>query len=106
MRCVTVDATDYKALDAAIKAEVDAPGLGVLVALAPCVLMTREQAGEVVVDEERCNLCGLCLDLGCPALAPGEDAMSRHRRPAPAAGCASRCAAAARSATPAPRDEA
>ena len=76
VRCVTVDATDHKALDAAIKAEAKAPGLGVLIALAPCVLMTREQAGEVVVDEERCNLCGVCVDLGCPALAPGDDAMS------------------------------
>ena len=76
VRCVTVDATDHKALDAAIKAEAKAPGLGVIIALAPCVLMTREQAGEVVVDEERCNLCGVCVDLGCPALAPGDDAMS------------------------------
>ena len=76
MRCVTVDATDHKALDTAIKEEAKAPGLGVIIALAPCVLMTREQAGEVVVDEERCNLCGVCVDLGCPAIAPGEDAVS------------------------------
>ena len=38
--------------------------------------MTREKAGEVIVDEERCNLCGVCVDLGCPAIAPGEDAIS------------------------------
>jgi indolepyruvate ferredoxin oxidoreductase alpha subunit len=76
VRCVTVDATDYGALDAAIKEEAAAPGLGVIVALAPCVLMTREKPGEVVVDEERCNLCGVCVDLGCPALAPGEVAVS------------------------------
>ncbi len=76
VRCTTVDANDYKALDAAIKAEVETPGLGVVVALAPCVLMTRERAGTVTVDDERCNLCGLCLDIGCPALAPGEVAMT------------------------------
>ena len=76
VRCVTVDATDHKALDAAVKEEAKAPGLGVIIALAPCVLMTREQAGEVVVDEERCNLCGVCVDLGCPAIAPGEGAIS------------------------------
>jgi indolepyruvate ferredoxin oxidoreductase alpha subunit len=73
VRCTTVDAGDHKALDAVIKAEAKAPGLGVIVALAPCVLMTREVAGEVCVDEERCNLCGLCVDIGCPAIAPGED---------------------------------
>jgi len=76
VRCVTIDANDHKALDTAIKREVETPGLGVLVALAPCVLMVRERAGTVTVDEERCNLCGLCLDIGCPALVPGEVAMT------------------------------
>ncbi len=75
VRCATVDANDYPALDAAIGEEVGRPGLGVVVAFAPCVLMTRQTPGEIVVDSDRCNLCGLCLDLGCPALAPGEDAM-------------------------------
>jgi len=75
VRCVTVDATDHAAVDAAVDAEATTPGLGVVVALAPCVLMVREKAGTVVVDDERCNLCGACLDLGCPALAPGEIAM-------------------------------
>lgn len=76
VRCTTVDARDFGALGAAIKAEVKEPGLGVLVAQAPCVLLTRERSGRVLVDEERCNLCGLCLDIGCPAVAPGEDAVS------------------------------
>jgi indolepyruvate ferredoxin oxidoreductase, alpha subunit len=76
VRCTTVDARDYPALVAAIKAEVKEPGLGVIVAQAPCALLTREKSGEVLVDEERCNLCGLCLDIGCPAIAPGDDAVS------------------------------
>ena len=76
VRCHTVDASDYGVLEAAVKAEVDAPGLGVVVALAPCVLMVPEKAGEIVIDDERCNLCGLCLDVGCPALARGEDSVS------------------------------
>jgi indolepyruvate ferredoxin oxidoreductase alpha subunit len=76
VRCVTVDATDHKALDETIKAEAKAPGLGVIVALAPCALMPHEKAGKVVVDDERCNLCGVCVDLGCPALSPGELSVS------------------------------
>ena len=76
VRCHTVDATDHKAIDAAIKAEVAASGLGVIVALAPCVLAVPAAAGTIVVDEENCNLCGVCLDLGCPALSPDEIAMS------------------------------
>ncbi len=75
VRCTTVDATDYGQLEAAVKAEAGSPGLGVIVALAPCALTVRDKPGDVVVDDERCNLCGLCLDVGCPALAPDEVAM-------------------------------
>jgi len=75
VRCTTVDATDFPALEAAIKAEVKAPGLGVVVAQAPCALLTREKSGDVIVDRERCNLCGLCLAIGCPAIAPDGDAV-------------------------------
>jgi indolepyruvate ferredoxin oxidoreductase alpha subunit len=76
VRCATVDARDYRALEAAFAAEKDTSGLGVVVASAPCVLAAPEKAGVIVVDEERCNLCGICLDLGCPALAPGDDAVT------------------------------
>jgi indolepyruvate ferredoxin oxidoreductase alpha subunit len=73
VRCVTVDAADYRALEAALKVEIDAPGLSVFVAQAPCALLVRENLGKVVVDDERCNLCGLCLAIGCPAIAPQPD---------------------------------
>ena len=76
VRCETVDANDFTALERAIRDEIDAPGLGVVVALAPCVLAVREKRGAILVDEERCNLCSVCLKLGCPALVPGETAIS------------------------------
>ena len=76
VRCETVDANDYTALERAIRDEIDAPGLGVIVALAPCVLAVREKRGAILVDEDRCNLCGVCLKLGCPALVPGETSIS------------------------------
>ncbi len=76
VRCSTVDANDFKALNAAIRDEIDAPGLGVVVALAPCALTVRDKRGSIAVDDERCNLCGLCLKLGCPALVPGEQAIT------------------------------
>lgn len=69
VRCQTVDAFDTAAVEAALKDELAAPGLGVLVARAPCVLQAKPSGVRVVVDAERCTLCGLCLDLGCPALA-------------------------------------
>jgi indolepyruvate ferredoxin oxidoreductase alpha subunit len=72
VRCHTVDAFDEEELERVLKAELAAPGLAVLVAVAPCVLMTTPQPESVQVDDERCNLCGLCVDLGCPALIVGD----------------------------------
>jgi len=76
IRCVTVDAADYPTLKKTLKTEIAAPGLSVFVAQAPCALLVRENLGAVTVDDERCNLCGLCLEIGCPAIAPGDDAVS------------------------------
>jgi indolepyruvate ferredoxin oxidoreductase alpha subunit len=76
VRCKTVDAQDYGSLDAAIGEEVLTPGLGVVVALAPCALQVREKRGEIVVDGDRCNLCGTCVKIGCPAIVPGEESVT------------------------------
>ena len=76
VRCTTIDAKEYGAIQEAIKAEVATPGLGVIVAEAPCALLVREKSGTVLVDDERCNLCGLCLAIGCPSIAPEEDTVS------------------------------
>jgi indolepyruvate ferredoxin oxidoreductase alpha subunit len=75
VRCHTVDAFDEEEVERLIKNELAAPDLGVLVALAPCVLTTKPQPESVLVDDERCNLCGLCVDLGCPALVVGDAAV-------------------------------
>jgi indolepyruvate ferredoxin oxidoreductase alpha subunit len=76
VRCTTVDSLDGARLRAVLKDELSAPGLGVLVACSPCALAVRERRTPVAVEVERCNLCGLCLDIGCPALVPGDEAMS------------------------------
>ena len=69
----TVDAFDEAAVRAAIRDAVAASDLRVLVALAPCILMDKSPHERVLVDDDRCNLCGLCIELGCPALVAGED---------------------------------
>jgi indolepyruvate ferredoxin oxidoreductase alpha subunit len=71
----TVDAFDEPAVRAAIRAAVAASDLRVLIALAPCILMDRSPRERVLVDDDRCNLCGLCVELGCPALVAGDDAV-------------------------------
>ena len=50
--------------------------LSVLVALAPCILMDRSPHERVVVDDDRCNLCGLCVELGCPAVVAGDETIA------------------------------
>ena len=44
VRCTTIDAKDYGAIVDAIKTEVATPGLGVIVAQAPCALLVREKS--------------------------------------------------------------
>jgi indolepyruvate ferredoxin oxidoreductase alpha subunit len=77
VRCQSVNALDLKAVQAALTAELAAPGLGVIVAQAPCALVeAKHKRPPVVVDTDRCNLCGLCLAVGCPAIVAGEGSVS------------------------------
>jgi TPP-dependent indolepyruvate ferredoxin oxidoreductase alpha subunit len=47
-----------------------------LVALAPCVRGAGRSA-PLAIAPSRCNRCGACLGLGCPAISdPGEDALA------------------------------
>ena len=76
VRCTTVDAFDEERVRGLLKAALAANELSVLVAQAPCALLDRTPKTAVLVDDERCNLCGLCIDLGCPAIVAGESAVS------------------------------
>lgn len=76
VRCRTVDALDADAVRGALEDELSAAGLGVIVAVAPCALTIRESKRGLIVDAERCTLCGQCLAIGCPALLPGEQTVT------------------------------
>ena len=71
----TVDAFDEAAVKAAIRGSLAGREVSVLVALAPCILLDRSPHQQVVVDDDRCNLCGLCVELGCPALVAGPESI-------------------------------
>ena len=72
----TVDAFDEAAVKTAIRSALSSDEVSVLVALAPCILMDRSPHEQVVVDDDRCNLCGLCVELGCPALVAGPESIA------------------------------
>jgi indolepyruvate ferredoxin oxidoreductase alpha subunit len=53
----------------AIEEAVKAPGVSVVIAKAPCVLLTREHDEPYAVVTEKCDACGECVRLGCPAIS-------------------------------------
>ncbi len=68
IRHVTVvDPNDLAATEAAVRAGLEAGEPAVVVTRRPCALrVPREPA--LVIDPARCNGCGLCLRIGCPAV--------------------------------------
>ena len=62
-----VNPHDIEATEAAIRAGLDAGEPAVVITQAPCALRIPPQPA-LVIDPERCNGCGLCLRIGCPAL--------------------------------------
>jgi indolepyruvate ferredoxin oxidoreductase alpha subunit len=76
-------------VEGAVQAAFSRRGTTVLVAVATCQLEVA-RAGAFHIDPARCNRCGTCLSLGCPAI---EDAGGAALviDPASCVGCA-RCA--------------
>jgi TPP-dependent indolepyruvate ferredoxin oxidoreductase alpha subunit len=90
-RAVAVDAADLAAAEAAVRESALAP-LAALVALTPCPRLARRVAALAVLPA-RCNRCGACLALGCPAISDaGGEAMVVDRAVCTGCGlCTSLC---------------
>jgi indolepyruvate ferredoxin oxidoreductase alpha subunit len=73
----TVDPNLLRPTEKALREAVAAPELSVVIAKAPCVLLTRERGEPFTVDVEKCNACGICIRLGCPAVGRGENSRAR-----------------------------
>lgn len=65
-----VDPFDHKALEKAIQEETAREAVSVIIAEAPCVLLTKEHPAPYAVED--CRDCGVCLKIGCPALSRGD----------------------------------
>ncbi len=72
-RVFTVDPLQLRELEALIRAELAAAEPSVIITRRPCTLLKRTPAVSLAVDPQRCNDCGLCLELGCPALSRSEE---------------------------------
>lgn len=63
-----VDPYDLRATERAVRAALTANEPAVVIAQRRCVLAERAKGNPLIVDQERCNGCGLCQRLGCPAI--------------------------------------
>ncbi len=66
-----VDPNLLRPTEKAIREATAAPGVSVVIAQAPCVLVTRERNEPFAVVPETCTACGTCIRLGCPAISRG-----------------------------------
>jgi indolepyruvate ferredoxin oxidoreductase alpha subunit len=71
---VVVDSYDLAAVERALRAALDCGAPAVVVAERDCVLLpeVRRAWQALQLDTQRCNGCGLCLQLGCPALGASD----------------------------------
>jgi len=70
-----LDPGDLEAVEPALWRALTRPGDTLFLAITPCVLEAVRQA-PLAVAEARCNRCGACLTLGCPAISdPGGEAL-------------------------------
>jgi indolepyruvate ferredoxin oxidoreductase alpha subunit len=63
-----VDAFNLKDLRTAVRASLDIPELSVVIVRGDCAAHVRRRSTPSVVDTEKCNQCGTCLLIGCPAI--------------------------------------
>jgi len=63
-----VDAFDMKALRAAVRSSLDNPELSVIVVRGGCAVRLPARSEPRAVDVDKCDDCGICLRLGCPAI--------------------------------------
>jgi indolepyruvate ferredoxin oxidoreductase, alpha subunit len=78
-----VDPYNLKQVEGAVTACLQLDGPSIIVAQRECALdpAVRPSWISLAVDMERCNGCGLCLKIGCPALVKSERMDAKSGRP-------------------------
>ncbi|MFB0535284.1 MAG: indolepyruvate ferredoxin oxidoreductase subunit alpha [Anaerolineae bacterium] len=73
-RVHTVDPYDLKEVEGALRDCLEAEGPAVIVSRRECALLPQARKLWITlrVNEDRCNGCGLCFEVGCPAIVKSE----------------------------------
>ena len=79
----TIEAYDTKEIDRTLKIWVKMDEPAVLIAKHECVLLPKERRQWVSLEvlSEKCNGCGLCFRIGCPAILQGDVYDPKTSRP-------------------------
>ena len=82
-RVHTVDPYDLKQVEAALRDCLDNPGPAVVVSRRECALLpvARKEWMALAVDAVRCNGCGLCFQVACPAIMRTDELDQKTGRP-------------------------
>lgn len=72
-RVVEVDPFDLARLEQVIKEETAANETSVIIAKRMCALLEKPTGLTARIDDEKCKNCKVCVNLGCPAIAVGEN---------------------------------
>ena len=69
-RVRVVDPYDLKATEAVVTEEVSVDEPSVIISRRPCALLKSVKAKpSLVVDNEKCRSCKMCMKIGCPAIS-------------------------------------
>jgi indolepyruvate ferredoxin oxidoreductase alpha subunit len=74
-----IDAFDLKALQAGLKDSLDRAEVSVIIVRGACAVRVRKRTHPRDINAEKCNQCGLCLRLGCPAIQSLDGRLSIDR---------------------------
>ncbi|MBR4748261.1 MAG: indolepyruvate ferredoxin oxidoreductase subunit alpha [Abditibacteriota bacterium] len=89
-RVRTINPYNIKETIDAIKEEIEAPELSVIISKYPCMLTGVKHNKTYFVDPDKCKACGMCIGLGCQAILRGEKTGNRYQAkidPVLCAGC-------------------
>jgi indolepyruvate ferredoxin oxidoreductase alpha subunit len=67
-----VDAFNLKELRASVRSSLASPELSVIIVRGACPVRVPKRSEARAIDSEKCNQCGVCLLLGCPAIQQNE----------------------------------
>lgn len=80
-RVKTIDPYDLKKTTEILQKEAEIREPSLILTKRPCILMERFDESKVhFVDKERCEACGMCLRIGCPAIVPAEEVPSKGKK--------------------------